>query len=38
VEINGEKLMAYLDEHPKQGYLFYKEIYELLMANKSLTR
>jgi len=32
IEINGEKLLAYLEAHPQQGYLFYKEIFELLVT------
>ena len=32
VEIYGDRLIAYLDEHPQQGYLFYKEVYEILLA------
>jgi len=32
IEINGERLLYYLEEQPQQGYLFYKEIFELLVA------
>lgn len=35
VEINGEKLSIYLDEHPSIGYLFYKELFEILTARLS---
>lgn len=30
LEINGEKLGEYLDAHPSKGYLFYKELFEIL--------
>ncbi len=30
VEINGQKLGAYLDAHPIKGYLFYKKLFEIL--------
>ena len=32
VEINGEKLNAYFDEHPQQGYLFYKQLFAVLIG------
>ncbi len=32
VEINGEKLGIYLDAHPSLGYLFYKDLFEILIA------
>ena len=32
VEINGEKLGIYLDAHPKLGYLFYKNLFEILIG------
>ena len=32
IEINGDKLSVYLDEHPDIGYLFYKEIFAILIA------
>lgn len=31
VEINGEKLGLYLDAHPSVGYLFYKNLFEILI-------
>ncbi|MCK5667219.1 MAG: cyclic nucleotide-binding domain-containing protein [Thiotrichaceae bacterium] len=31
VEINGEKLGIYLDAHPSIGYLFYKDLFEILI-------
>lgn len=31
VEINGEKLAVYLDAHPSLGYLFYKDLFEILI-------
>lgn len=30
LEINGEKLGAYLDAHPLKGYEFYKKLFEIL--------
>lgn len=30
LEINGQKLGAYLDAHPIKGYLFYKKLFEIL--------
>ena len=32
VEIDGAKLGAYLDEHPVQGYLFFKHLFEKLIV------
>ncbi len=32
VEINGERLGVYLDAHPSQGYLFYKDLFEILIS------
>jgi len=32
VEIKGDKLLSYLETHPPQGYLFYKEIFEVLVT------
>ncbi len=32
VEVNGEKLGIYLDAHPTQGYLFYKDLFEILIG------
>ena len=32
VEINGKKLGIYLDAHPVQGYLFYKDMFEILIS------
>ncbi|MFI3156005.1 MAG: cyclic nucleotide-binding domain-containing protein [Methylococcaceae bacterium] len=32
LEINGEKLGAYLDAHPNKGYLFYKKLFEILFS------
>ena len=29
IEINGERLSIYLDDHPVQGYLFYKRLFEI---------
>lgn len=31
-EVNGEKLSIYLDAHPTQGYLFYKDLFEILIG------
>lgn len=30
VEINAERLSAYLDAHPAKGYAFYKKLFEIL--------
>lgn len=30
LEINGERLSAYLDAHPLKGYAFYKQLFEIL--------
>lgn len=30
LEINGERLGAYLDAHPIKGYAFYKKLFEIL--------
>lgn len=30
LEINGERLGAYLDAHPNKGYAFYKQLFEIL--------
>ncbi len=35
VEINGEKLGAYLDAHPNKGYVFYKKLFEILFKRLS---
>ncbi|TAK59989.1 cyclic nucleotide-binding domain-containing protein [Methylobacter sp.] len=35
LEINGEKLGEYLDAHPTKGYLFYKELFEILFKRLS---
>ena len=32
VEINGERLSIYLDDHPIQGYLFYKQLFEIQVS------
>jgi len=32
VEIKGDELLSYLETHPQQGYLFYKEIFEILVT------
>ncbi|MCP3852181.1 MAG: cyclic nucleotide-binding domain-containing protein [Gammaproteobacteria bacterium] len=32
IEINGKKLSIYLDAHPTQGYLFYKDMFEILIG------
>jgi len=32
LEINGERLCIYLDTNPIQGYLFYKYLFEILIA------
>jgi CRP-like cAMP-binding protein len=32
LEINGERLSIFLDENPVQGYLFYKNLFELLIV------
>jgi len=32
VEINGDKLGIYLDAHPSLGYLFYKDLFEILIS------
>ncbi len=29
LEINGERLSTYLDDHPKQGYLLYKALFQI---------
>jgi len=31
IEINGEKLSAFLDAHPILGYLFYKQLFEIFV-------
>lgn len=31
VEIDGDKLNAYFDEYPMQGYLFYKKLFGILI-------
>lgn len=31
LEINGDKLNAYFDEHPLQGYQFYKNLFGILV-------
>ncbi len=35
LEINGEKLGAYLDAHPLKGYIFYKKLFEILFKRLS---
>ncbi len=30
LEINGERFSAYLDAHPLKGYVFYKQLFEIL--------
>ncbi len=35
LEINGEKLGRYLDEHPTKGYIFYKKLFEILFNRLS---
>ncbi len=35
VEIDGEKLGIYLDAHPSLGYLFYKDLFEILIGRLS---
>lgn len=35
LEINGEKLDRYLDEHPTKGYIFYKKLFEILFNRLS---
>mgnify|MGYP003869020989 CR=1 FL=1 len=32
IEINGEGLSVYLDDNPIQGYLFYKQLFEILIG------
>ena len=32
VAINGKRLGVYLDEHPDLGYLFYKDLFAILIA------
>jgi len=32
LEINGERLAVFLDDHPVQGYLFYKQLFEILIT------
>ena len=32
IEINGAKLGLYLDAHPSLGYLFYKDLFEILIS------
>lgn len=32
LELNGEKFSFFLDEHPEQGYLFYKSLFESLIV------
>lgn len=32
LEINGESLGIYLDDHPIKGYLFYKKLFEVVIA------
>ncbi|MGR9044013.1 MAG: Crp/Fnr family transcriptional regulator [Gammaproteobacteria bacterium] len=31
LEINGQKLNDYFDEHPQQGYLFYRQLFAVLI-------
>ncbi|HEY8094663.1 MAG TPA: cyclic nucleotide-binding domain-containing protein, partial [Methylobacter sp.] len=35
LEINGERLGAYLDAHPLKGYVFYKQLFEILFNRLS---
>ncbi len=35
LEINGERLSAYLDAHPRIGYAFYKRLFEVLFNRLS---
>ncbi len=35
LEINGERLGAYLDAHPIKGYAFYKKLFEILFKRLS---
>ncbi|MDP1772853.1 MAG: cyclic nucleotide-binding domain-containing protein [Methylobacter sp.] len=35
LEINGERLGAYLDAHPLKGYVFYKRLFEILFNRLS---
>ena len=35
LEINGERLVAYLDAHPIKGYAFYKKLFEILFKRLS---
>ncbi len=32
LEIDGQKLSIYLDDHPVNGYLFYKDLFELISS------
>ena len=32
LELDGEKLRVFLDDHPLQGYLFYKSMFEVLVG------
>jgi len=32
IEINGKELSVYLDDHPDLGYLFFKDLFEILIA------
>ena len=31
IEIDAEKLKVYLEQHPEQGFLFYKKLFEILI-------
>ena len=35
LEINGERFEAYLDAHPLKGYVFYKQLFEILFSRLS---
>lgn len=37
LEINGESLGIYLDGHPIKGYLFYKKLFEVVIARLNST-
>ncbi len=37
LEIKGQRLSIYLDDHPIQGYLFYKYLIEIMLNRQSRT-
>ncbi len=37
LEIKGQRLSIYLDDHPIQGYLFYKYLFEIMLNRQSRT-